>query len=55
MNTAKNKNLIFNKRKFRQHFEYKLDGQVIEIVDLFSYLDFFKSNGRFSDAKIKLV
>ena len=44
---CKNKNLIFNKRKLRQHFKYKLDGQIIEIVDLFSYLDFLKATGVF--------
>ena len=56
VNTAKTKIMIFSKRKLRQHFEFQLDGQIIEIVDLFSYLGLiFKSNGSFSDAKKNLV
>jgi hypothetical protein len=43
-----NKVMIFCKKKFRHNFDFSLQGQFLEIVDIYSYLGaIFKYNGTF--------
>jgi len=44
--------MIFCKKKFRHNFDFTLQGQVLEIVDTYSFLGvIFKYNGTFSETK----
>ena len=56
VNVNKTKVMIFSKRKVKEKFIFKLQGEVVDIVDSFSYLGVvFKYNGTYLDAKKKLV
>ena len=52
VNANKTKVMIFSKRKVRQHIEFYLNGQKLEIVDTFTYLGvLFKYNGCFIETR----
>ena len=56
VNDNKTKVMIFSKRKVRQHIEFYLNGQKLEIVDTFTYLGvLIKYNGRFIETRKKRV
>ena len=55
VNVDKTKSIIFSKRKCRTNHEFRLCGEIVEIVDKFSYLGIiFNYNGKFTLAKKKL-
>ena len=56
VNLDKTKVIIFSKRRSKIHFEFKLYGTVIDIVDSYSYLGIlFNYNGNYLNARKRLV
>ena len=56
VNVTKTKIMVFSRGTLRQKFEFRLQGQILEKVNSYSYLGLtFQCNGKFSDAKKKLV
>ena len=56
VNTGKTKVMIFSKRKVRENLEFILNGEILEIVENYTYLGILVNyNGSFVGAKKKLV
>ena len=56
VNVNKTKVMVFSKRKSRKNYVFKLQNNLLEVVDSYSYLGIiFKYNGVFTETKKKLV